>query len=187
LKTKLITTIVLSCSILIFFYLLNQPAVEWQEAGQWQIRVYQKADHMMSGDPPYLTVNELKMDLTRQEDSPIVWRLQIHDINGNQLFPGIVGLIINYSEDLKIVNGYALNDSGQKVMDIDKFFYLSLYGSEFFSPQRKKYQSLALLFNEKIKIELCKEKGRNVWWDKNHPWWIIYESDSPPLKAQLII
>jgi hypothetical protein len=125
------------------------------------------------------------MDLTREETGPAVWCLQVEDIGSNELFPGISRLVIYYSEDLKIVDGYALNTENRKVMTINEFFQLSLYGSEFFSPQRKRYQNLLMFVNEKVKVKLCKEEGKNAWWDKDHSWWINYESNNPPLKAQL--
>jgi len=184
-RIRFLIAISLSCSILISFFILNQLVAKWEEAGEWQVRVYQRADHMMSTTPPWLMINELKMGLTRQKSGSAVWCLQVEDIGGNELFPGISQLLIYYSEDLKVVNGYALNKKNQKVMNIEEFFHLSLYGAEFFSPQRKRYQNLLMLMNKKVKVELCEEKGRNVWWDKDHPWWIIYESNDPPLKAQL--
>lgn len=184
-RVRISITIMLSCSIFMSFFMLNQPAATWQEAGEWQVRVYQKADHMMSTTPPWLLINEFKMGLTRQESDPPVWCLQVEDIGENELLPGISQLLIYYSEDLIVVDGYALNKENQKVMNIDEFFDLSLYGSEFFSPQRKRYQNLLMFVNEKVKVELCEEKGKNAWWDKDHPWWINYESNNPPLKAQL--
>ncbi|ATW23828.1 hypothetical protein [Candidatus Formimonas warabiya] len=186
LTIKLTITIVLSCTISLSVYQLNQPALQWQEAGQWQVKVYQEADQMMSTTPPWLLVNELEMRLTRQENGPAPWCLQIRDIKGDQLFPGITGLLIYYSKDLKVVSGFALNENSGKAMDIHQFFDLSLYGSEFFCPQMKKYQSLGLLFRDQVKIELSEKRGRSAWWDKEHSWWITYESNDPPLKAQLI-
>lgn len=183
-RNRFIITISLSCSILMSFFVLNQPVAKWEETGEWQVKVYQKADHMMADAPPWLMVNELKMTLTKQESRLIPWCLQVEDIQGNELLPGISRLLIYYSEDLKVVDGFALNEKNQKVMKIGEFFYLSVYGSEFFSPQRKRYQDLLLVLKERVKVELSEEKGKNAWWEKDHPWWVIYESTDPPLKAQ---
>jgi len=184
-RIGILKTIIVSCSILIAFFILNQPDAAWQEADEWQVKVYQKADQMMSDAPPWILINEFKMDLTREETGPAAWCLQVEDIGSNEMLPGISRLAIYYSEDLKIVDGYALNMENQKVMNINEFFQLSLYGSEFFSPQRKRYQNLLMLVKGDVKIKLCEEKGKNVWWDRDHSWWINYESNNPPLKAQL--
>jgi hypothetical protein len=184
-KRKIIITISISCCMLMSTFMLNQPAATWQEADQWQVKVYQKADHMMADAPPWLMINEFKMDLTRQESQPPVWCLQVEDMGGNELLPGISSLLIYYSKDSKVIDGYAFNEENKKVMIIDEFFELSLYGSEFFSPQRKRYQNLLMIVKDEVKVELCEEKGKNAWWDKEHPWWINYESNNPPLKAQL--
>lgn len=179
------------CTFLLSFFILNQPGFKWEKGGEWQVNVYQKANQMMDADPPWIMINELNMKLTRQESpqssDPSLWCLQVRDIKGDQLLPGVTQLLIYYSDDLKVVDGFCLNERNEKVMGIDEFFYLSLYGSEFFSPQRKRYLNLFLLVNEKVKIELSEDKGIQIWYDKDHPWWVIYESDNPPLRAQLQI
>lgn len=184
--TKILISICLLCSGFLSFILLNQPVHRWEEAGEWQIKVYQKADHMMTPTPPWLMINELNMSLTResgQGEAP--WCLEVKDSMGNELFPGVSRLKIYYSEDLRIINGYALNETDGEVMSIEDFCRLSLYGPEFFSPQIKRYQDLLLLMRDKVKVDLSGEKERNVWWEKDHPWWVIYESNQPPLKAEL--
>ncbi|MGI6677798.1 MAG: hypothetical protein ACOX2Q_01615 [Dehalobacterium sp.] len=181
------------CIVLLSFFLLNGPGLKWEEGGEWQVKVYQKANHMMTDDPPWIKINELNMKLTRPESIQLstqhqpLWCLEVKDLEGNELLPGVSQLLIYYSDELKVVQGYGLNKDNKKVIGIDEFFSLSLYGAEFFSPQRKRYQNLFLLLNEQVKIELSEVKGIHIWYDKAHPWWVTYESNEPPLKAQLQI
>lgn len=179
------------CLILLSFFILNLPGLKWEEGGEWQVNVYQKANHMMTDDPPWIEINELNMQLTRQESirtsDRSLWILEVKDIKGNELLPGVTRLLIFYSDELNVIQGYGLNEHNEKIMGIDEFFSLSLYGAEFFSPQRKRYQNIFLLLNEQIKIEQSEAKGINIWYDKTHPWWITYESNEPSLRAQLQI
>ncbi len=179
------------CVILLSFFILNQPGFKWEKGGEWQVNVYQKANHMMTDDPPWIEINELNMQLTRQESirtsDRSLWILEVKDIKGNELLPGVTQLLIYYSDELNVIQGYGLNEHNEKTMGIDEFFSLSLYGAEFFSPQRKIYQNLFLLLNEQVKIELSEARGIHIWYDKTHPWWITYESNEPSLRAQLQI
>ena len=162
----LLIAICLFSGIAGFGIILNQPALGWEETASWQVKVYQRADHMMAPNPPWVMINELTMNLNRQESGDYPWCLCVQDKNGYELCPGITGLLIYYSEDLEIMEGYGLNPQNQKVMNIGDFFSLSLYGREFFSPQRKKYHHLIMSVRDRVRVELSDEKGKTVWWKK---------------------
>jgi len=94
-------------------------------------------------------------------------------------------LFIYYGEDLAMVDGYGVNAENEKVMGLREFFSLSLCGEEFFSLQRKRYQHLLMLVRDEVKVVLDEKRGKKAWWEKEHPWWVYFESDEPKLKAKL--
>ncbi|MGI6685353.1 MAG: hypothetical protein ACOX47_07735 [Bacillota bacterium] len=184
LTLRLLLMICLVCLVFSSYLILNQPVAPWQEPGAWQVKVYQKADHMMSPTPTWICINELHLTLTREESGETPWCLEVKDNAGKELLPGITRLLIYYSDDLLVTDGWGLDQENRKIMGISEFFALSLYGEEFFTPHRKRYHNLRMFVQDRVKVELSEYKGENAWWDKEHPWWIIYENNKPPLKAE---
>lgn len=168
------------------FNWLISPKPDWDDGDKWQVKVYQRADHIKHNDPPWLLVNELEMTLTHQILGDNLWHLEVYDRNGCELFPGIQKLTVNYSDDLQIIGGSTFNADNQPDIALNEFWECSLYSLEFFDISSSQKQLSGHRLTQPNSVILNQEKGRSCVWEKGHPWWTSYQSEQPPIKAELV-
>jgi len=172
-----------------FYLALNyaaHPEPKWQNGESWTVQVEQRADHLMTNDPPWITINNLEMQIIQNSSGPDgTWCVEIHDLDGRDLFPGVQKLQVYYSDDFAIVGGHAVTQNSQTAWEIQEFWDYSLYGRDFFEINPETTKIKRLLSRNPESVILNEEKGRTCTWEKNQSWWTNYQSDNPPLRATL--
>lgn len=174
----------------LLYWALNyaaQPEPKWQADKSWRVHVEQRADHLMTSDPPWITVNNLEMKLSQTSDYPDrSWCVNVWDQEGRELFPGVQALRIDYSADFDLLGGRALNAESEPAFEIQEFWVYSLYGPDFFEVTPKTSSIQSLWSDEPQTIILNKSAGRSCTWEKNKAWWTEYQSAHPPIRATLV-
>ncbi len=164
-----------------------QPEPKWQADLSWKVHVEQRADHLMTFDPPWITVNNLEMKLTQTSSHPDgSWRVTIWDQDGRELFPGVQVLQIDYSADFDLLGGQALSAENEPTCEIQEFWAYSLYGPDFFKVTPKTSNIQRFWSDEPQTIILNESAGRSCTWVKDQAWWAEYQSAYPPIRATLI-
>jgi hypothetical protein len=174
----------------LLYWALNQaaqPEPKWQADESWQVHVEQRADHLMTYDPPWITVNNLEMKLSQTSNHPDgSWCVNVWDQEGRELFPGVQALQIDYSADFDLLGGRALSAENEPVFEIQEFWAYSLYGPDFFEVTPKTSSIQGLWSDEPQTIILNKSAGRSSTWEKGKVWWKEYQSAHPPIRANLV-
>lgn len=164
-----------------------QPKPKWSADQNWRVHVEQRADHLMTSNPPWITVNYLEMKLSLDCNHPAgIWCVGIWDQEGRELFPGVQKLQIDYSADFNLLDGRALNPQNEPACTIQEFWAYSLYGPDFFKVAPKTSNIRSLWSDKPQMIILDKPAGKTCTWEKDRTWWTEYQSADPPIRATLV-
>ncbi len=167
----------------------------WQNGDWWIMEVWQAAIHRPVRNPPWEKIKELKFIVKegKKEFENNAWLLQINDINRREIGVDIDRIEVYYDKDFNIIGAKGFGSKREKPVSLGKYWTYTLFKEGFFTIPNdsekwiaKEYKIGLVEKKEKTyKIDINPEKNEYQLWQKDKPWWIYYQNESPPMKCQV--